>query len=103
MPVLREAKTWSRPKARWGPDLSPEEVAHVKAALAFLRIRHGSLRALAGAMGVKVATVSYAACKKGGVSAGLALRAARAAGVPVEEMLAGRYPPPGVCPHCGRG
>lgn len=31
----------------------------------------------------------------------LAFRAARMAGVGVDDVLAGRYPEPGVCPHCG--
>lgn len=29
-------------------------------------------------------------------------RAARLAGVPVEDVLAGRWPVEGACPHCGR-
>jgi hypothetical protein len=35
------------------------------------------------------------------VSARLALRMARFAGIPVEDMMAGKYPPEGTCPHCG--
>jgi hypothetical protein len=103
MAVLRERVGWSRPRARRGPDLSPEEAARVKAALRFLAKRHGTWAALAKAMNVKHVTVRHAVDKNGGVSAGVALRAARAAGVAVEDILSGAFPKPGVCPHCGRG
>lgn len=74
----------------------------MKAALAFLRLRHGTWAALSRAMGLKKATVTAATGKRGGVSAGVALRAARAAGVPLEDVLSGAWPKPGACPHCGR-
>jgi transcriptional regulator with XRE-family HTH domain len=102
MPILKERVAWSRPKKPRGPDLSPDERARVKAALVFLRCRYGSLRALAEAMGLKFATVGYAVSKRGNPSAGVALRAARAAGVPLEDVLSGAYPKPGACPRCGR-
>lgn len=35
-------------------------------------------------------------------SAAVAIRAARLAGVTVEELFAGRWPVEGACPHCGR-
>jgi hypothetical protein len=78
-------------------------VAHVKAALAFLRARYGGWQAVADAMGLKVATVLYAHGRGKNVTAGVALRAARAAAVPVEDVLSGAFPKPGTCPHCGRG
>lgn len=101
MPVLRERVAWSRPKVPRGPDLTPEEAKHVKAALAFLRARYGSWPKAAAAMGLKPVSVRYVASKRGGVTAGVALRAARAAGVPVEDILSGAWPKPGTCPHCG--
>lgn len=103
MPVLRERVAWSRPKARRGPDLTPEEAQRVKATLTILKVRYGTWTAVAEAMHLKVATVKYAAERRGGVTAGVALRAARAAGVPVEDILSGAWPKPGMCPHCGRG
>lgn len=36
-----------------------------------------------------------------GANASLAVRVARFAGVGVDDVLAGRFPPPGTCPHCG--
>jgi len=103
VPVLRSPVAWRRPKAVRGPELSAEESARVKAALAFLRAREGTWRAVAEAMGLKLRTVRYAAERRTGVSAGIALRAARAAGVPVEDVLSGAFPKAGTCPHCGRG
>ena len=103
MPVLRERVAWSRPRARRGPDLSPEEASHVRAAIAFLAVRLGGWQALAEAAGVKLATLRYAAKARGGVSAGVALRVARAAAQPVEAILSGAFPKPGACPHCGQG
>ena len=35
------------------------------------------------------------------VSADMAFRVARAAGVPIDDVLGGKFPPPGTCPHCG--
>ena len=75
----------------------------MRTTLAFLLVRYGGWRALAAAMDMKADTVKYAAHPRGGVSAGAALRTARAAGVPVEDVLSGAFPRPGVCPHCGRG
>jgi hypothetical protein len=83
--------------------LSPEEAGCVKTALAFLAKRHATWDGLAKAMGLKKHTIHYAGSKRGGVSGGVAIRTARAAGVPVEDVLSGAFPRPGVCPHCGRG
>jgi len=103
MAVLRERQAWRAERRPWGPELTQDEVAHVKAALDFLRRRDGTFRALAEAMGLKKATIQYAAGKGKRASAGVALRAARAAGVPVEDILSGVWPKPETCPHCGRG
>ncbi len=72
----------------------------MRAALCFLAKRHGTLAKLAEAMRSKHGTVKLAT--RGAVSAGIALRAARLAGAPLEDVLAGRWPPAGACPHCGR-
>jgi len=37
------------------------------------------------------------------VTAGLALRVARFAEVSIDDLLGGKYVPPGACPYCGRG
>jgi hypothetical protein len=103
MALLRARVGWSRPKSRRGPDLTPEEQTNVRAAVAFLAKRRGGWKAMCEAMGLDVSTVRHAYRPSGGVSPGMALRVARAAGVPLEDVLAGRWPKPGMCPHCGRG
>ena len=105
--ILRSRVAWTKPRppteTRRSSDLTPEEQANAKAALRFLAKRHGTIAKLAEAMGAKPRTVKYALERRGRVSAGLALRAARVAGVPLEDVLAGRWPVTGTCPHCGRG
>ena len=92
MAILREAKAWRRERpaneTRSSSDLTAEEQAHAKAALRFLAKRHGGYPKLAKAMGAKADTVQGAARTRGRVSAGVALRAARVAGVPLEDVLA---------------
>jgi hypothetical protein len=105
-PILTEPKRWSRPrdqsKTRRSSDLTPEEQGHAKAALRVLRVRYGTARKLAEALAANFATVTTALSVAGKPSAGLALRAARVAGVPLEDVLSGAWPKPGSCPHCGR-
>ncbi len=86
------------PRAPRG-DLTAEEQRHVKAALRFLRIQHGGWAALAKALRYRMKSLNDGRP----ASARLVLRLARVAGAPVDDVLAGRWPPPGACPHCGRG
>ena len=81
-------------------DLTTEEQTNVRTALKFLRLQSGGWKPLAKALGFKSITLSHVA---GGrtASASLAFRVARLAGVPVDDMLAGRYPGKGTCPYCG--
>lgn len=75
-------------------DLSAKEQANVKTAIAFLRARCG-LKPLTKALRFSRDTLRAPA------SPTLAYRVAKLAGVPVDDVLTGKYPPPGVCPHCG--
>jgi hypothetical protein len=104
--ILRERTVWRKPRpaneTRRSSDLTPEEQKNVKAALRFLAKRHGTKRVLAAAMGAAFATVATAMEPHRAVSAGIALRAARVAGVSVEDVLSGAWPIAGSCPHCGR-
>jgi hypothetical protein len=106
MAVLTEARSWRRePKARarLSPDrLTPEESANVRKALRFLRARHGGTEKLAEALGVGAKSLATMLSKKGKPGAGLALRAAKMAGVPAEDVLRGAWPVDGSCPYCGR-
>jgi hypothetical protein len=106
MAVLAHPKTWQRPAAivRVRPvDLTPEERANLARALRFLRVRAGSGAKLAALLGVARQTTDRAMGKRAAGGAFLALRAARLAGVPVEAVLGGAWPPEGACAHCGRG
>jgi len=106
MRVLTEQVTWRKPKGplaqRYTPDLTGDEHTNIRRALQVLRRRYGSWEAVAAAMGAKVKTVTKAGGTKSKPSVGLALRAARLVGVPLEDILAGRWPKAGACPMCGR-
>ncbi len=104
--ILTTRKTWHGPRpanqTRRSTDLTPDEQANVRRALRFLAKRHGDTSKLAKVMKAHRETVQRPA-RGGVVSAGIALRAARVAGVPLEDVLTGRWPKEGACPHCGRG
>jgi hypothetical protein len=68
----------------------------VRAALRFLHARAGRWDVLAKALSTTKATLRRPA------SASLAVRVARLAKVGVDDILAGRFPDPGICPHCGQ-
>jgi hypothetical protein len=80
-------------------DLTAEEKKNVGIALRFLRTRIGADE-LAKVLRAHKTTIRAAI---GGrlVSASVAIRTARLAGVGVDALLAGAYPPAGTCPHCG--
>lgn len=69
---------------------------NVRAAIRFLRIRCGGWVPLSKALRFTRSTL-----QKVGATPAVAFRVARLAGVGVDDLLAGKYPPPGTCPHCG--
>ena len=81
-------------------DLTPKEQEHVRVGLRFLRLRCGTWETLAKALRFKRKTVQEAVYGAT-VSASLAFRTARLAAVRIDDLLAGRFPPKGTCPHCG--
>jgi hypothetical protein len=102
MAVLTHPVAWRREARRdVEADLSPQEQQNVRKALRSLAKRFGTYAKLATAMRAKEATVMKA-LYRGPVSAGVALRASRAAKVPLEDILTGAWPKPGMCPYCGR-
>lgn len=107
MAILRERKTWRRHTTEAtrpsSVRLTPEERANTKRALAFLRTRAGSWRALAVAIGQPFSRMAKAVQKGRPVTARMAILVARYAKVPIEDVLSGAWPVAGVCPHCGRG
>ena len=106
MTVLRERQTWTKDwkgrASRYTDGLTPEEQACIKMSLAVLRIRYGTLRKLSVAMRITYKTLVRACNKNGKPTAGIAVRAARLAGVPIDDVLSGNFPKPGSCPMCGR-
>lgn len=78
-------------------DLTEEEEARVRAALRY--VARGGWDALAKGTRYTVKSLKHAAYERA-PSASLAVRLARYAGVGVDELLGGKYPPS--CPHCGQ-
>ncbi len=81
-------------------DLTTQEQVNVRTALRFLRSRCGGWAGVGKALGFKESTLSNA-MSISPPSASMAIRVARLAGVPVDDVLNGRYPAQGTCPHCG--
>lgn len=71
-------------------------------ALRFLRIRFGQLKLLAKALRLQSNSIVKVLSGDDNVSALMVLRVARLAGVGLDDLLAGRYPVKGMCPHCGQ-
>ncbi len=101
MTILREKVIYSRQnRHRTGISaLMPTEQENAKRALRALCKRIGGARKAALAMGMSHGAVAHAAGKRP-VSAEMALRIARAARVPVSDVLRGVWPPR--CWACGR-
>ena len=83
-------------------DLTTEEQEYVRVAMRFLRTRCGGWEAVASVLRFSRHTVTDAGLGHGPVSASMAFRVARLACVTVDDLLAGKYPPADVCPHCGQ-
>lgn len=81
-------------------DLTKDEQANVRAVLKHLRLRLGGWAAVAKALHISISNMGHIMRTKP-VGAGVAIGAARLAGASVDDVLAGRYPPPGTCPYCG--
>jgi len=103
-PVLDKPMSWRRSDARPSrrAELTAEEQANVRKALAVLRVRLGGAAQLATALGVSKARLAWTMQARGKPGAAVALYAARLAKVPVEDVLSGAFPAAGACPMCGR-
>lgn len=82
-------------------DLTTKEQKAVRTALRFLRLRVGAWAPLAKSLRYEMDSVQKVATGKKAVTPALALRVARFAGVSIDELLAGQWLSPRVCPHCG--
>lgn len=101
MAILTETIVRRRPRKTRGTMLTEAERDHVRAALRFLRVRLGGWEPVAQAMGVRRKLLERVLYGERNATAGHALRTARAAGVPMEDVLTGKYPKPGACALCG--
>lgn len=86
-----------------GPKLTADEQAHTLAALRYLRGRVGTWRLLAKALGFEPATMRNVRKGIKVPSISVAYRVSRVAGVSFDDVVMGRWPVLGTCPHCGRG
>ena len=84
-----------------GRKLTAEEQAHTLAALRYLRGRVGTWRLLAKALGFEASTLRNVRKGVNDVSVNMAYCVSRIALVPFDDVVAGRYPVKGTCPHCG--
>lgn len=82
-------------------DLDPKEQQNVRAALRFLQRRLGRWSTVADALGFSPKTLDNVVFSSRPVSASMAIRAARTLGVMVDDLLVGKFLPPGACPNCG--
>ena len=82
-------------------DLTKEEQERVRTAMKFLVVRFGTLAVMATALKLKRDTLRHIMDGKDGVSTTVTFRIARLAQVGIDDLLAGKYPVPGTCPHCG--
>jgi hypothetical protein len=83
--------------------LTKEQRANVLASLRFLRIRAGRWKLLAKALGFEIITMKNVMKGINPASVNLAFQVSKLACVPFDDVVAGKYPVEGMCPHCGRG
>lgn len=82
-------------------DFTAEEVVSVRAALHYLHLRCGTWELLAKVLRFNANTLCNVAGGHKSVNATLVVRLAKFANVRVDDLLEGRFPAPGTCPHCG--
>jgi hypothetical protein len=83
-------------------DLTPQEQTNVRTALKFLRTKLGTWGLVAKVLRFGESTMGNVAQGRRHASPTLAFRVARFAKVPVDDVLMGKFPSPGTCPHCGQ-
>ena len=82
-------------------DLTTEEQQSVRLALRFLRARLGGWERLAKVTRYTARSLMNMSDGSAAPTVVLAFRLARVAQVPIDDLIAGRYPPAGACPYCG--
>jgi len=81
-------------------DLTPQEQVNARTALRYLKARCGGWAPLVHALRYKQMTMANALVGRP-VTVAMVFRMARFAGVPVDDLLTGNFPPAGTCPYCG--
>jgi hypothetical protein len=77
-------------------DLTAAEHKNVRTAIRFLRVRCGGWVQFSKAIHLSRQTL-----QDPNPTPLVVFRVARFAGVGLDDVLAGRFPEPGTCPHCG--
>ena len=108
MAILTAKKVWRRERTKPRlhaqlAALTPAQQANVLAFAQKLRARSHSWEAFARRVGVQRLTLFRACTGIQPPCAGLALRLARRAKVPMEDVLGGIFAKPGCCAMCGQG
>jgi hypothetical protein len=81
--------------------LTTKEQTNARAALRFLRARCGTWAIVAKALHLGESSVANLAGGHKPVTPEVVFRIARFARVGVDDVLIGKFPEPGTCPHCG--
>jgi hypothetical protein len=81
--------------------LTPKEQKAVRTALRFMRLRVGAWVPVAKALHLASDSLEKIVNGRRAVTAGVALSVAKFADVPFDDLIAGRWLSPRVCPHCG--
>jgi hypothetical protein len=91
-------------KGRHSPALFPtdQESDRIRAAIRNLRYSYGGFDVLASALGLKHKQITNVLYRRSPGSYALAILLARAAGIPVEQLLSGQPHVVGACSLCGR-
>jgi hypothetical protein len=82
-------------------DLTTQEQTNIRTALKFLRGRFGTWELVAKALRFGDSTVGNVIHGHNAASVVVAFRIARLVKVPVDDVISGKFPAPGTCPHCG--
>jgi hypothetical protein len=105
MAILRTHEVWRRQSKRPSKAelnrLTPQEEERVRAAMLVLRVRFRTWIRVAVELKTDRTTVTRVMCIRRRATPAFAMRVARLLGVPLGDVLSGRFPRPGQCPMCG--
>lgn len=82
-------------------DLDATQQANVRGAMLFLRTKFCGWESLSKLLHFDPTTLIHVGRGRRPVCASLAFRIARLVKIKVDDLLSGKFPGPGTCPHCG--